>query len=410
METYFFTKTVAERGRIRLRPIPGQKVGGVDVITSMNVQADRDIRTKYPLGTIYGSKMVENLGSFYNVPDRNIFPLTSLAIEPSHEPPKEMVNTYLSFIGSTDSTLILDGIDIGKGTSKSVEVEIKPKKTLLDRIYGNKKFKVPTIKTDGFFVERDIWYLIMRNILTQKNTMLVGPTGSGKTEIISLMADRMGIECSVYDMGSMYDPVAGLLGVHRLEKGGISLFDYAKFTQDIQKPGIIVLDELSRAPVTTNNILFPCLDSRRMLPVEIAGGNDMRGIKVHEDCVFVATANIGAEYTGTMSMDKALVNRFFPVEMDYLSQKDEAELLRARTGILSTDASVIASVASSIRNLASKQDISTSISTRETLMIGELVADGWSLLFAMEKVILPMYEGTRLEGERGVVCKLLTTR
>ena len=58
-------------------------------------------------------------------------------------------------------------------------------------------------------------------------------------------------------MGSMYDPVSGLLGVHRLQKGGEAGFDYAKFTQDIQKPGVILRDELSRAPVTTINILFP---------------------------------------------------------------------------------------------------------------------------------------------------------
>ena len=91
------------------------------------------------------------------------------------------------------------------------------------------------------------------------------------------------------------------------------MFEYAKFTQDIQKLGVILLDELSRAPVTTNNVLFPCLDSLRMLPVEMAGGEDLRSIQVHPDCVFVATANVGAEYTGSMSLDRTLVGRFFPL-------------------------------------------------------------------------------------------------
>ena len=115
--------------------------------------------------------------------------------------------------------------------------------------------------------------------------MIIGPTGTGKTELVMLACRKLGIECNVYDMGSMYEPISGLLGVHRLKKGGESVFDYAKFTQDIQKPGVILLDELSRAPVTTNNILFPCLDTRRMLPVEMAGGEDLRAIKVHPKSV-----------------------------------------------------------------------------------------------------------------------------
>lgn len=46
-------------------------------------------------------------------------------------------------------------------------------------------------------------------------------------------------------MGALHDPIAGLLGVHRLDKGE-SIFDYAKFVSDVQKPGVVVLDEFSR--------------------------------------------------------------------------------------------------------------------------------------------------------------------
>lgn len=127
------------------------------------------------------------------------------------------------------------------------------------------------------------------------------------------------------------------------------MFDYAKFTQDIQKPGVVLLDELSRAPVTTNNILFPCLDSRRSLPVEIAGGKDMRAIRVHPECCFIATANIGAEYTGTMIMDRALMNRFFAMKLSYLAQTDEVQLLVKRCDIKPDHARKISLVCSEIR-------------------------------------------------------------
>ena len=118
------------------------------------------------------------------------------------------------------------------------------------------------------------------------------------------------------------------------------------------------MDELSRAPVTTNNILFPCLDSRRMLPVEMAGGDELRSIAVHPDCVFIATANVGAEYTGTMSLDRALVGRFFPLDLDYMPLECEVQVLTKRCGILSADAENIASVAGTVRSLYGKQEIS----------------------------------------------------
>lgn len=240
--------------------------------------------------------------------------------------------------------------------------------------------------------------------------MLGDFTVTHNTELVLLACEKLGLPCHVYDMGSMYDPVAGLLGVHRLQEGGVSTFDYAKFTQDISEPGVVLLDELSRAPVTTNNILFPCLDSRRTLPVEIAGGDDLRSVKVHEDCCFIATANVGAEYTGTMSMDRALVGRFFPLELDYMPRDKEEQVLMKKCRVSASAARHIVSVANNVRSLYRKQELSCSLSTRETLMAAELVADGWTPIMAMELVFLPLFEGSRAEGERGIIAKSLMVR
>jgi len=50
-------------------------------------------------------------------------------------------------------------------------------------------------------------------------------------------------------------------------------------------------------------------------------------IKVAEGVTFIATANIGNEYTSTREMDKALLNRFTRVEMDLLTEEEEHGLL-----------------------------------------------------------------------------------
>ena len=413
-QNYYFFKTVKVGGRQRLRPLPGQKEpSGRHIDEGLNVQADSRMREDYPLGTVFGSESLElrslHSTTFYSA--GAIYPI-GLNLgdyhSQSHMPSSGMNEAYEDYkadfedkarpVLSAEATLFTES---GNATTPG---------TLLAQIRADKKMNAPTIEDEGFHIADKDWYLLVRNIKSKVNTMMVGPSGTGKTELVLLACKKLGLECNVYDMGSMYDPVSGLLGVHRLQKGGESVFDYAKFTQDIQKPGVILLDELSRAPVTTNNILFPCLDSRRMLPVEMAGGDELRSIPVHPDCVFVATANVGSEYTGTMSLDRALVGRFFPLELDYMPLECEVQVLTKRCGILPADAENIASVAGTVRSLYGKQEISCTISTRETLAAARLVADGWSSLEAMELTFLPLFEGTRTEGERGMVAKIFMTR
>lgn len=403
---FYFFKTVHDKGRNRLRALSGQKLAdGKEVDPTLNVQSDKTLRTLYPLGTVFVSTKLEPASGYYEA--GQIYPVGLRDDEykdAAHRPSEEMVRAYETFIGATGGGFREEPTDFEDDGERG------GRESLLAKMRKNKKFDTPTIKEHGFYVEPDNWYLILRNIQNQVNTMMIGPTGTGKTELVLLACKKLGLKCHVYDMGSMYDPVAGLLGVHRLSKGGVSTFDYAKFTQDIQEPGVVLLDELSRAPVTSLNILFPCLDSRRCLPVEIAGGEDVRNINIHPDCTFIATANVGAEYTGTMSMDRALVGRFFPVELDYMPNAEERKVLIKRCGISDTNARLIVDVATNVRSMYRKQELSASLSTRETLMVGELVADGWSLRRAMELVFLPLFEGTMSEGERGIIAKSLMSR
>ena len=238
--------------------------------------------------------------------------------------------------------------------------------------------------------------------------MIIGPTGSGKTSVVREICKRMGKKLHIFDMGTMLDPISSLLGVHRLEKGA-SVFDYAKFTQVIKEPCVILLDELSRAPLTTMNILFSCLDDRRNLNIEIACGSGEREIDINPEVTFIATANVGAEYSGANSMDRALVNRFFPLELGCIPAKEEIGVLMARTGVEKTSAELIVKIANNIRSLCTKQEISVSLSIRETLMVAELVSDGWNLAKAMEMIYLPLYEGTKGEGERSTVYKTISS-
>lgn len=379
-------------------PIPGQVFeDGTPLGETINIKINPEEANFYTDGTVLASSKIVKRGASYGTLLFGDVYAVELPegcgyLNKNQIPTPEVLKTF---------NLLLEKVT----PSDKSEVQ----NSLLKTLISNDKFKVPTIKDDGFYVDSKKWYLLIRNLHRHVNTLLTGATGCGKTELLMLLCKKLGLKCHVYDMGSMYDPISGLLGVHRLDSKGHSMFDYAKFTHDIQEPGVIVLDELSRAPISTNNILFPCLDSRRELPVEIAGGMDLRRIPVNPDCTFVATANIGTEYTGTNMMDKALLNRFFNVELTYMPFDAEVAVLVKRTGIKGNDADMIVKVAQKIRNLYFKQELSSSVSTRETLMAAELVEDGYPLLDSLEYVYLPIFEGSDSEGERSIVRKLFAS-
>lgn len=289
--------------------------------------------------------------------------------------------------------------------TKKYNLDTHKEQTILDTI--KEKYPYPDIST-GFYVEEKNWNYLVRNIMQHKNTMLIGPTGTGKTELIIKICNILGIDCHIYDMGSMQDPLTDLLGSHRLENGS-SVFDYAKFVEDVQKPGVILLDELSRAPLMTNNILFPCLDSRRQLPIEIADSHHDRIVKVHPECTFIATANIGSEYSGTNEIDAALLNRFLPLQLDYLPANIEVEILKIRTNIDDNSAIEVVSKFNRIRSAYKDSQISKSVSTRELIACGELIHDGFSISESIDFVVCQKYISNNYDDELKTVKKIIYT-
>lgn len=402
---YFF-RTVSEGGRDRLKAMPFQTdEAGRNVVTSLNVQADTAIRRAYPIGTIFASEMLEDRvtgnSPFYSA--GKIYPVSidrKDIIETDHIPTEEMIREYNNYITTNRDKLNPQGTPT-TGLFAEDRTPGKPL-TLLDKMQRNPRYEKPTIAKDGFYVDDDTWWDLMVNIAENVNTLFKGPAGSGKTELIQLACNRLGLKCHIYDMGSMYDPISDLLGVHRMTAQG-SVFDYAQFTQDIQQEGVILLDELSRATPAVNNILMPCLDSRRTLRVEMAGAKDKREIPVHPKCRFIATANLGAEYVGTSELDLALRDRFDEMDISYMPAEEETAMLIKRFGIPRADAQNIVSTAVTIRNIYAKEEIEFSITTRETIRAAKKVAAGWTAVKAMERAFLPRYEGTRSEGSKAVV-------
>ena len=286
--------------------------------------------------------------------------------------------------------------------------------TLIEQLMANKKNEKPKDK-DGFHVNDRVWRLLVRNLNTKQHTLLTGPTGSGKTELIRLLCERAGMPLTIIPMGTITDPTEQLIGKLDLDPStNGTKFDWADFANAIQQPGVILLDEINRCPKNGNNILFSVLDRTATLVASGAKSTDQRNIKVNPNCVFFATANIGYEYTGAYEMDPALKGRFMTIELDYLETKAEATILSNRTGISKEDANNIALIATNIRQSYRNQTLEHSVSTRETIMCAELVRDGFEIEDALELSFLPNFERGVTENdansERGKVKAMIATR
>ena len=160
------------------------------------------------------------------------------------------------------------------------------------------------------------------------------------------------------------------------------------------------------APLAANNILFPCLDKRRYLPIDVASEDVERKVAVNPETVFFATANLGSEYSGTQSLDRALLDRFFPVELSYPLEKDEIQVLKMRTGVDEKAATAIVKVSNEIRKQYKEQELSSAVSVRHTLQAASLIADGFDVDKALLTTIMPLFEDSIGVSERSKVLSI----
>ena len=117
-------------------------------------------------------------------------------------------------------------------------------------------------------------------------------------------------------------------------------------------------------------------------------------IKVAEGVTFIATANIGNEYTATRTLDKALMDRFIVVEMDILNSDEEFGLLKYMFPNVGEDAlKNVAEIAHLTRVESNSENgrFESGVSTRTSVEIAGLLYDGFSLEESAEVCIYPQY-------------------
>jgi hypothetical protein len=108
--------------------------------------------------------------------------------------------------------------------------------------------------------------------------------------------------------------------------------------------------------------------------------HDCQPIKVHPDCVFIATANVGSQYTGTHKLDRALMDRFFLIEVDALNEDMTKEVVKNYGSTLKPkDVDTIVATYQSINKSHEEFRVNFSLSIRHLKNITDLVVDGFTI-------------------------------
>jgi len=267
------------------------------------------------------------------------------------------------------------------------------------------------LKPKGLVMKELKWKYLIRSAVRGKNIMMTGQAGCGKTMAAKSLVNALDRPDFYFNLGATQDPRASLIGNVHFDKAKGTYFSESLFVKAIQTPNaVVLLDELTRAHPDAWNILMTVLDQgQRYLRLDEADGQNT--IKVADGVTFIATANIGNEYTATRQLDKALMDRFTIIEMDILTDEEELGLLKYMFPTVDeSELNNIASITHLTRVEAMNDNprITSGVSTRTSVEIAGLLFDGFSLMESADITIYPQYDATGgVDSERTFVKQIV---
>ena len=323
------------------------------------------------------------LQAYINKNGKKVFRKVDMDVYNSLVIPMNTDNGGVQFEDGTDHKAIKDFIHQGS-------IQLKPNELVM-----------PDLK----------WKYLIRSAVRAKNIMMTGPSGCGKTMAAKALVNSLDRPDFYFNLGATQDPRATLIGNTMFDQKRGTYFSESSFVEAIKTPNaVILLDELSRAHPDAWNILMTVLDQgQRYLRLDEAEGSPI--VNVAEGVTFIATANIGNEYTSTRVIDRAILDRFVTIEMDVLDDVKEFGLLKFMfPEVNDDDLKAIAEISHHTRTQSMSENgkLTSMVSTRASVEMAGLIYDGFELTEAAEISIYPFFsQDGGVDSERTYIKQLV---
>jgi len=240
------------------------------------------------------------------------------------------------------------------------------------------------IDSGQHYVER-----ITRAMYYFKQCSLIGPSGTGKTHIVYLVAELCGLPVWEVNCGlqtSSYDLIGRFIGL-----GKENWID-GLLTRWLRLGGIMYLDEANMMKQDVATRLNPVLDTRGHL---VLNEKDNEVVERHPFGYLIISMNpYSAEFAGTKPLNAAMRRRMAVwINFDYTSvgeqiSQDEVNMLTKRTKVDQDTAYKIIRVGAELRRQYKAGDIPYGPSLGDLINWGTLIHDGNSANAAADETIV----------------------
>lgn len=265
-----------------------------------------------------------------------------------------------------------------------------------DLVQGNiipDKFKALIPHGTPEYIDRGENYVsrIMRALFYFKQCALIGPSGTGKTHIVYLVAELAGLPMWEINCGlqtSSYDLFGRYVGLGRENWIDGQIVSWCR------NGGILYLDEANMMKQDVATRLNPVLDTRGHL---VLTEKDNEIIPRHQAGYVAISMNpYSAEFAGTKPLNAAFRRRMSVwIDFDYLSvgnkiSPDEVNLVEKKGRVTTLIATGIVRVGAELRRQYKSNEIPYGPSVGDLVNWSTLVADGVTPERAAEETIISM--------------------
>ncbi len=198
--------------------------------------------------------------------------------------------------------------------------------------------------------------------------LLKGPTGCGKTRLVTHMAARLGLTLQTV---SCHDDLAAadLTGRYLLQ-GGETVWTDGPLTKAVRHGGICYLDEVVEARKDVTVVLHALTDDRRILPLDRTGET----LHARDDFMLVLSYNPGYQSV-LKSLKPSTRQRFLAIDLDFPPEEAELAIVARESGLEPGRCRPLIWLAKRLRSLTDA-DLEEGCSTRLVIYAATLIARG----------------------------------